>query len=633
MKKSVLAILLVAGVIVLGSMGAGVWLLVKYMPRSVSMRHASKPIHVQVPKQKSTDTLAVFNFSGEGDSDAMLYSIGFARALADRLHCAPTCLTQQPSISQISARLCQDLGDSFAVPSIEQAAKIGRSMGVRYAVTGQLKMSGNNVDIVMWACDTYKPSSKSEIKLSGVISDIGNMQLQAVDKLLSVMKLKPTKQQFAELRKPNFTNPQILKVYANSFKEPDMKKKEAMRWQMVGMDPGSSFAVIRLLEYYYYSPSTAPQIKSNTRLQKLLSGLEVKFPANSATRMLQAMLFVSQYDYERAEKELTWLAKSDPKMAGVHSMLAYVARCRQNGKMAVAEGKKAVSLWSDNTYLRASLANDYSAAASCARQGHYMRNMNKQMYSDWLDNSNKCLREAMIAAKVDPNCSLAWYQMMQVSLELGNYDQRDKAYKKLLEISPKDTSTYIEYGRGYLRQWGGSRDQLDKIFMTADKAFGAGSSDACLVRASLLMCQANKPDDQPEILNLAERGIKASKEPNYGCLLKKCQSLAAMKRRDEAYKIAQEGYRRWGSLDWLFQLARLNGALYYYEHKMDNLRQARAQYAEYVRQIPNNPEGHVQLGWCLSHLGNRDEAKKQFLRALELDPTNESAKEKMKYVQ
>lgn len=55
--------------------------------------------------------------------------------------------------------------------------------------------------------------------------------------------------------------------------------------------------------------------------------------------------------------------------------------------------------------------------------------------------------------------------------------------------------------------------------------------------------------------------------------------------------------------------------------------------AVYVDEIPFSPYAHVQYGWCLSHQGKRAEAKEEFLEALRLDPENELAKEKMKYVQ
>ncbi len=56
-------------------------------------------------------------------------------------------------------------------------------------------------------------------------------------------------------------------------------------------------------------------------------------------------------------------------------------------------------------------------------------------------------------------------------------------------------------------------------------------------------------------------------------------------------------------------------------------------FSDYVKQIPYDPRGYIQRGWCLSHQGNPQEAKQMFLKALELDPGNERAIEKLRYVQ
>lgn len=631
MKKTVIAILVVAGIVVFGSMGAGIWLLMKYAPHG-GMYHSNQPVSVTVPKQKSTNTLAIFNFKGNGDSDAKCYAIGFARALADRLYCAPTCVTQQFMPTEISSTLCRRLGNPAAIVDLPKAASLGRSMGVRYVVTGELKLSGNNVRIVMRACDTYKPSSKSEITLTGVLSDMGGLQRQAVDKLISVMSLKPTNDQMAELHKPNFSNTRILKLYAKSFKERDTAKVEALRWQIVDMDPGSSFAVQRLLEYYYFGPSRTPQIKSNARLQKLLTELDVKFPGNTAIKRWHAVMLEKQYEYELAERELLQLAQYDRHMAYIHTELAYLARCRQNGKMAVDEGRKVLSLWPDNPYFHAVLANDYYIAANNARHGHYMGAMNWQMKSDWERDMYDSLREAMIAVKMDHGCDLGWYKIMQAGLYLSRGSERDQAYQKYIKLNPKDPEVYIAYGCGYLPQWGGSLGELNSFFSETDRALGTGSPDACYVRSSLLMYQINGGDRKEE-LRLVDAGLSASKEPHYGCMINKCRLLAYTKKYDESLKVAEDGYKQWGSLDWLYQVAASHADIYYYHHKMEDLRQARALYAKYVQEIPYDPDGHVQLGWCMSHLGYPAEAKKEFLRALELDPANETAKEKLKYVE
>ncbi len=56
---------------------------------------ARSEVRVNVPKEITKNSLVVFNFNSSGDADARYYAVGFARALADRLCCAPKCVTQQ----------------------------------------------------------------------------------------------------------------------------------------------------------------------------------------------------------------------------------------------------------------------------------------------------------------------------------------------------------------------------------------------------------------------------------------------------------------------------------------------------------------------------------------------------------
>jgi tetratricopeptide (TPR) repeat protein len=632
MKKSVVVILIVAGVIVIGTLAIGTWMIFSFVSH-FDRGHSNRPMVVTVPKERSTNSLAVFNFKGSGNADANDYAAGFARALAERLSCAPTCVTHQLDASELLINVCNELGDPLTVPTFDQAVTMGRSMGTRYVVIGEMKIVGDSADISILVCDSYDSNKKTDLLISGPISDLGSLQTKAVDGIIAAMKLKPSSRQLRELRTPNFTNNKTILLYGRSMREKDASKRLAMRWKMVESDSKSSFAVLRLLGYYKNSDLTAPQIVSDKKLQNLLTDLPHLFPDNSMMNWYRAMLLVRQFKYEQAERECNKLIKTDRDFANAHAGLAYVARLRQNGKLAIREGKSAVRLWPDNAYLHALLACDYDTAANNARHGHYIRNMDQKMYSDWESNSYKRIREALISVKMNPNLYLGWQEILAAGLELGRYDDRDRAYKELIRINPKDTSTYIEYGRGFLPQWGGTRQELEKVFIEADRAFGVGSTEACYVRASLLMCQSDHSKDWPEIKRLVDLGIKSSKTPHYGLLLKKCTILDSKKTRGESLKLAQQCYKRWGSLDWSDQLAGVLSAKYYDERKMDCLRQAYSLYSNYAREVPYDPYAHCHVGWCLSHLGRREEAKKEFLRALELDPTNEMAKEKMKYVE
>ncbi len=632
MKKSVIAILIVAGIIVIGSLAIGGWMFYNFVSSFGGGRSRQLPI-VSVPRERSTNSLAVFGFKGSGTSQASDYAAGFARALAERLWCAPTCVTGQLETSGLLTNVCEELGDPLAIPTFDQAVTMGRSMGTRYVVTGEMKITGSNADISMLVCDSYDSNLKTKLTVSGPVSDLGSLQTKAVVGIISAMKLKPSGRQLNELRTPNFSSSQTILLYGRSMREKDASKRLAMRWKLVESDPKSSFAVLRLFGYYYSSDMAAPQIASDRKLQALLADIPHLFPDNSLMSWYKAMLLVREYKYERAEIELFELKKADPDFVLAHTGLAYVARLRENGELAIKEGKLAVKLWPDNAYLHAMLAYDYDIAANNARHGHYTIDMNRKMSSDWDRYANECLREAMIAVKIDPNCSYGWHQIMRMGLALSYYSERDKAYSELVRLTPKDPDVYIAYGNSFLPQWGGGSYEMNRLFAEAEATLGKGSADVFLVKATLLNNRNDREKYFQQVLGLCNAGIKASKEPNNSLMLTKCQILSELKRDDEELALAQEGYKRWGSLDWSDQLAGLLADKYYKERKKTYLYEAYALYSKYAREVPYDPYAHCHVGWCLSHLGRREEAKKEFLRALELDPNNEMAKEKMKYVE
>ncbi|MCE5313600.1 MAG: tetratricopeptide repeat protein [Armatimonadota bacterium] len=636
MNKIVITVLVIGAIIVVGCLGLGAWFIGTYMfgRNGVTLdRPAQRPIHVELPKEKSNDTLAVFNFRGSGDSSSRYWAAGFARSLADRLYCAPTSVTQELTGSELAMRVCQSGGDPDKPVLDAQSIKYGKAMGTRYVVTGDLTIRGKTDGITLFIYDTHHLKSKTVFKLSGTIADLPQQQVKATGYILKAMGIEPSPRQFKELHKSNFTSPDILRLYGESWYETDMKKVEAMRWSMVERDPDSSFAALRLLEYYWYGPSYGPELKSNAKLQVLLKAIPDRFDDNSLMHVWHGLLLTKMFEYGLAEKELREVAASDPNMYRAHSALAYVARCRQNGKLAIEQSRCAVDLWPDNAFLHACLAQSYNSAASNARQGHYLNKMVSSAKREWEENCNNSLREALIAVKMDRDCQLGWQNLMWMSLQLGRYQDRDKSYAHLRRIDPKDAGIYIDYGTGLLSQWDGSRERMDALFAEAEKSLGPGSDDACYVRACLLLSDVNHEKYRPEILQQAEAGLKASKGQHMGCKFKKCQVLFGLKRYDESIKVAEEAYRQVGSSEWVLFLGRDHALLYQNKHDFNHLRKARDLFAKYVREIPYDPYGHDQLGWCLSHLGQRAEAKKQFLRALELDPADEFAKEKMQYVQ
>jgi|GEM_PF-2020758 len=595
-------------------------------------------VNVAVPTQPPDNSVVVFSFRYGGDRDARLYSIGFARALADRLYCAPKCITQQYTITELS-EMCANHGFNFRTPISDQKAReLGKAFGARYVITGDMHVSSKNAAIIANLIDTMNASRAVPVRLHGAIYDMPALQTQAVRSIIASMGLKLTSQQSAELAKPNFNKPETLLTYGKSFLSDNKTQVLALRWNALNNDPGSLFATVRLLEFYAFGPLTCPQIRQDTRLSALLARVNTQFSDNSHVAILKGLLLINQYEYQDAENTLRQVVSNDPDMARAHGALALVARNRMNGLLAIEEGKKAVALWPTNAITHVALAYDYSTAADNSRHGHYYSDMSSPVELIWAIDSKNCYRETLIASKLDRECYQAWACMLPVSRELSRRSDVETAFREMTRIRPKSGNAYVDYGFCFSPQWGGSSFQQERVMALADQNLGAGSIPALMVRAQILLSNAPSGKrvggpDAAEVLRLANEITAKSKEQTEDVMLLQCRAYMLNRQRADLLNIAQKGFVKYGSQEWRYLLGMGYSFRYEDYHNIDDLKKAKDLYSEYTREIPYDPRGYVQWGWCLSHLGRGNEAKVKFLKALQLDPANESAKNKLQYVQ
>ena len=602
-------------------------------------RSESDRVQAEIPRDVSACTLAVFNFRPSGDADARLYAVGFARALADKVCCTPTCLTQQVSVRQISQSLASAGQDPGKPPSDEVALSVGESLAVRYVLTGDFQLHGDRVDTTLYLSDTSNAASKSSIRLSGTVSGVPQLQVDAARSLIQTMKLQQSAAHAKELGRPNFTKPEVLKLYGRSFFADSVAECESYRWKAVDLDPGASFPVIRLLEYYLYSPLTCPQIKAEPRLKALLAGIPRRFPGHSQIGVLKGLLFKRQFQYGQAEAELRSVTKNDPEMAAAHTALASVALCRKDARLAVEECLKLTGMWPNNGHFHAMLAKAYREAAGSARQAHYLRDLTPERERRWRGNMEKCRKAALAAVGLDPDCSHGWKQLLAVGRERGTRGDVERACREMIRIDPRNPDAYISWAFSFSPQWGGSDSQQEQIMEEAEKAFGPESAEARMIRASILLCNAPAGTGRVggkyagQILRIAGEVEEQSLCLGEPALLLKCRAYMVNRRRADMLTVAEKGFATWGSHVWRYLLGMACAFRYEDEGDLSSLDRAKELFEVYAQEIPFDPRGHIQWGWCLSHQGRPAEARKKFSKALQLDPANKSAKEKLQYVQ
>lgn len=636
MRKSTFTLLVVSASLLFVAAVAGISYLAFRFVNNIrtynftSQSSTYEQVNVQIPKDVNKQTLAVFNFRPHGDVDAKLYSIGFARALADRLYCAPTGLTQQMTVAEISWQLGAMRLDTRKPVADDIAVKCGKGLYVSWVVTGDLTLTGGQAKLSVNLIDT-RSGKTATYRADGAIDELPSLQTKLVAEIIKGMRLQPTSDQLREVAKPNFSRPQTLELYGRSFfLTSDLKQCEALRWQALDGDPGASFAVLRLLEFFNYAGLTIPEMQSNKRFVALCDDIDNQYPANSHVMAMKGLLLVNQGEYADGEAVLRRLVKADPDFVRGHTALEYAARCRQNADLAVAEAQRFVELWPDNAYLHAALARAYDLVANNARRGHYHSDMTWAQRNLWQTNCQRTLEEAVTAIKMDRDCEEGWTQLLGVSLQFSRYGDRDKAYNELLRIDPKNLSAYKDYAVCFVPQWGGSDSDLERIYSRAEAVFGKESPEVYDLRASTMMCYVENRND---ILPMVDEAIKRCKTPDGDLLLTKSELLLGVRRLEEAQVLAEEGVKKWNTPSWRFQLGRCYAMRYEIKHDAQALDKAAEIFKNHVHEVPYATNGYLQWGWCLSHQGHRADAKAQFLKGLELDPTNKMLNAKMKYVQ
>lgn len=573
------------------------------------------------------NSLVVFDFRSSGDPDARPYAIGFARALGDRLYCAPTCITHQPTTPAIQEKL--ELAKhpwKDPIPD-ELAVKVGKRMGVRYVLTGDFKLAGDRVEITSHLIDITAHSPKPRIlRKSGSLADLPDCEVSLANDVGEALKLDARFQ-------PNFSNPKSLLLYGESAISKEYRTIESLRWQAVKGDPDSSFAAIRVLSFYVYGPACGIDIIGDKKLNAFVDDAAARYPEDSHINRLIAWLLVKEYHYRKAEALLRSIIKRDANMAMAIDNHACMAMDNWDSDTAVQQGKALVALWPTSARAHEVLAQAYEAAADNARHARYFNDMSSKARRTWQKNCESAFQEASTAVQLDRDNYYAWDTILDKSRELGYGDYVDRAFQEKIRINPKNRQAYVDLAYSYAPKWGGSYEKQEEILKKADAVFGKDSIDAILTRESVMMLSLNPGENKDaEALRMLGLVEKKQKRTNLGIMDNKYWIFLRQKRYDEALQIAKKGFAIDPSPDWRLALAQA----YQYRYQNNGDRQALDEAAKlmavYVAEIPRATHAHNIYGWCLSHQGKVKEAREQFLTTLKLDPQNKTAKEKIQYV-
>jgi len=579
-------------------------------------------IPIKKPIASPPNSLAVFSFRYRGGPDSKFLASGFARALSDRLLCAPRSLTLQPIGLDINEEFRYRNLDPRTRPAEELACEIAACLGCRWAITGDLSQNGEEVSIAVHAsCG----SGSKTLTARGKLSDLPKMQTILARRIADLMGLSLNSKEARELETPNFSRAEALVFYGKSFEAEKVDAIELFRWKAWEADPGALFPALRLLEMYAYGPADYAKINGERRLVDLTKHVISHHAENSHARTLIGILTSKRYKYHEANGLLRKVIRDDPNMYAARQALMAVAYQRRDDGTALREASEMVRLWSSNPKSHAQLGLAHYLIARNAQQSRRVRDMWLSARRKWQKEAEAALEEARIAIGLNPRCAMAWRLFLYVANDAGKRRESEKAFRHLIRLDPRDWDAYLNYAISFSDSLNGNAKRQKKILAMVDNEFGSASPEAYLIRAYLAYYSRNPAQRAEEMLDYVNKAVLKSKTLTSDILGLKFNILIGMARTDESLQTALLGFSRWPSPEWRLYLAKAY-QFEWYRSKDDRILQKSANLLEdFIKDVPFDVRGRIELAWSLLRLGQIEEARSQLFAALKLDPGNEVA--------
>jgi serine/threonine-protein kinase len=237
---------------------------------------------------------------------------------------------------------------------------------------------------------------------------------------------------------------------------------------------------------------------------------------------------------------------------------------------------------------------------------------------------NRALAEFEIAKRDLPNESEAYMAIGAIQRRQGKWAESNANFEKAATLDPKNANILINLATSYIAQR--NFEAADKII---DRATGAApqSSEACGLKGLLAIHW--KGD-----LSLAENEfskIPAEADPSGLITWARTWILTLKRKFPEALQVVLQfrGETLANSTTAPRPKALLEGQLYLYQGDKEKARtafeDARPVAERLVREAPQEPTRHGQLGLILAALGEKEDAIKEGKRAVELLPESEDA--------
>jgi len=342
------------------------------------------------------------------DADSVYFSDGMTDEITTKL-------------SKIQGINVAPRSTAAAVKGADQnAAELGRQLGVRYLLEGTVRKSGDQVRINVHLIDSTTGFQVWADDFTGQMKDVFSLQEQTALKIAQALNLNLSPQETKAIQQRYTQNPQAYEAYLAGKGLLEVETPERFEAARTNFEQALKF-----------DPNYAPALAGLSHVESLY----YRDLATDPSRL------------QKAEEYARRAIAVDPNLPEAHVALGQTYGLKYDYSAAVAELREAIRLEPDN-----SLAWDLLSWALAYEQP-----------PEALE-SEKAAREAL---RLEPNSAASQYHLGRALIFQGRYDEAGAAFRRAKEIG---SNTYESLGMSQLELAQGNYDQAISYLMNSGAA-------------------------------------------------------------------------------------------------------------------------------------------------------------------
>ena len=254
---------------------------------------------------------------------------------------------------------------------------------------------------------------------------IGNIYNEILNRIIDIVKVKPTSQDVKNLSNVQKHNADLLKAcfqgryYVNRLTREDFERGLKYYNEAIAIDPTDPLPYLGLA-LAYSNAGHVSNVADDAYYRAIgyaRQAIEIDSTTSEAADayvVLASKLLYTDWDFSKAEHYLKQALKLNPNNSMAHYHYGWFLMLSNNVDGTVAEFNRSIEIDPTNAFFTANLA------------GYYY----------WTGRPEEALSEAEKALQLDPNNVMAFVSLGNAYTELGMYDKAINAHKKGISISP-----------------------------------------------------------------------------------------------------------------------------------------------------------------------------------------------------